>query len=88
MVLYNAAKRARFAELTINQNQGGGNKKAGLIPSTGVSTASRIAYINRYQPKSLKVMQFTVNPNVRQSLPSTTLSSNKPHSMTGGRMNW
>jgi hypothetical protein len=86
MVLYNAAKRARFAELTMNQNQGGGDKKAGLIPSTGVSTTSSIAY--RYQPKSLKVMQFTVNPNVRQSLPSTTLSSNKPHSMTGGRMNW
>ena len=87
MVLYNASKKVTNYAMTLNQNQGGGNKKAGLIPMTGATTASRIAFMNRFQPKSLKVMQFTVNPNVRQSLPSTTLSSNKPTSMNG-RMNW
>lgn len=30
MVYYNAAKRARYATSTSNQNSGGGDKKAGL----------------------------------------------------------
>lgn len=30
MTLYNSAKRSRYATSIANQNQGGGNKKAGL----------------------------------------------------------
>lgn len=35
MVLYNAASRARNSCLITNQNQGGGNKKAGFATTVG-----------------------------------------------------
>jgi hypothetical protein len=56
-------------------NQGGGNKKAGFPYMIGRDSWSSIA-INTCNPKvdpirccSLKSLQFTVNPNVRQNLP-------------------
>ena len=42
MGLSNAAKRARLYDLTINQPQGGGNKKAGLPYQIGRETWTSI----------------------------------------------
>lgn len=74
MGLSNAAKRARLYDSTINQNQGGGNKKAGFPYLVGRSSWSSIA-INGGIPtssgcRSLRCMKFTANPNVRQSRPA------------------
>ena len=44
MPLYNAAKRAREATKTTNQNQGGGNKKAGLWSTTGIDSWTNVAH--------------------------------------------
>jgi hypothetical protein len=42
MVLSNAAKRARLASTTMVQNQGGGDKKAGLPHQVGRTSWSNI----------------------------------------------
>jgi predicted chitinase len=74
MGLSNAAKRARLYDLTINQQQGGGNKKAGFPYLVGRSSWSSIAINGTAASyagcRSLKCMQFTANPNVRQSRPA------------------
>ena len=49
MPLYNAAKRAREATKTTNQNQGGGNKKAGLAPRVGWFLSSNTMLIGAPQ---------------------------------------
>jgi hypothetical protein len=69
MVLMNGAKKARSQSSIVNQNQGGGPKKAGLAPVANIPAATFIAYSNRHLPKPLSVMRFTVNPNVKQSRP-------------------
>jgi hypothetical protein len=73
MGLSNAASRARNYDLTINQNQGGGNKKAGFPYLIG-RTAWNSIYLqaNNYSTRCCKLsqLQFTVNPNVRQSRPT------------------
>ncbi len=54
-------------------NQGGGSKKAGLLPSIGNDSWMSIYYGNHNLGKtnapcrSLTCMQFTVNPGVKQS---------------------
>ena len=68
MVLMNGAKRARYASSIVNQNQGGGNKKAGRVPN-GLTEATNIAYNINGLPRSNAFMNITVNPNVRQSRP-------------------
>lgn len=50
---------------TTDQNQGGGSKKAGFPYQIGRESWSSIYLRNTSQ--NLKVLQFTVNPNVRQS---------------------
>jgi len=65
----NGAKKTRYQSSLINQNQGGGPKKAGLAPTADIPAAAFIAYSNRHLPKPLSVMRFTVNPNVKQSRP-------------------
>lgn len=71
MGLANAAKRARTYTATTNQNQGGGNKKAGFPYQVGRSQWASIALGSAGNARccSLKKLQFTVNPNVRQSRP-------------------
>ena len=44
MTLMNSSKRARNAGSLVNQNSGGGSKKAGLFPTVGVDTWTSIAY--------------------------------------------
>lgn len=51
------------------QNQGGGVKKAGLVPTETASRATALAYRTNGLPLSLMRMRFTVNPNVQQSRP-------------------
>ena len=48
MVLLNASSRARNATQTVNQCQGGGNKKPGLIARQVPSSVS-LAYSNSYK---------------------------------------
>lgn len=48
MVLLNAASRARNATQTVNQCQGGGNKKPGLI-ARQVPAAVSLAYSSSYR---------------------------------------
>jgi len=71
MGLSNASKMARNYSSIINQPQGGGMKKAGLIPRTAVPYRSIIAYRRGAKAGccTQSQMQFTVNPNVQQSRP-------------------
>jgi len=46
MGLSNAASRARNSTLIVNQNQGGGNKKAGFPYMVGRDTQTSIAFNN------------------------------------------
>ena len=73
MGLSNSASRARNYSATITRNQGGGDKKAGFPPQVG-RTAWESIYLqsNKYATRccNLKTLQFTANPNVRQSRPT------------------
>lgn len=68
MVLSTTKRTSSVSSIT-NQNQGGGDKKAGLVPTETASVATAISYKVKGLPKSLNVMTVTVNPNVRQSRP-------------------
>lgn len=75
MGLSNAAKRARLYDSTINQNQGGGDKKAGFAYQVGRSNWSNIFFhTNNYSVRCCKLgnLKLTANPNVRQSRPTGT----------------
>ena len=67
MVLSNSATRARYQNTIMNQNQGGGSKKAGLVPLATKTEAKTIALRSRGYPQSRKFMDMTVNPRVSQS---------------------
>tara|TARA_Y100000816_G_C25547689_1_gene296722 strand:- start:226 stop:456 length:231 start_codon:yes stop_codon:yes gene_type:complete len=66
MVL-STTKRTSSISSIVNKNQGGGNKKAGFPYIVGRDSASSLAMKGTSQ--NLKVLQFTVNPFVRQSRP-------------------
>ncbi len=67
MVLSGTKKTSSLSSIA-NQNQGGGNKKAGMPNSVDMNTAWDHVYLNKTS-QNLPVLQFTVNPNVRQSRP-------------------
>jgi len=69
MTLMNGAKRARYASSISNQNQGGGPKKAGLVPTATMTEETWIAYNINGLPRSNAFMNITVNPNVRANRP-------------------
>jgi hypothetical protein len=69
MVLMNASKKARYTSSITNQNQGGGPKKAGLVPTATMTEETFIAYNVNGLPRSNAFMNITVNPNVRVSRP-------------------
>ena len=62
MVLYNSSSRARNTALTVNQNQGGGNKKAGLSQTVGKGQWESI-YIKNVSVTTLN--DFTMFPGTR-----------------------
>ncbi len=68
MVLMNAGSRARSMSSITNQAQGGGNKKAGLVPMPS-SPAGLQGYRERGLPQTLEVWQVTLFPNIRPSRP-------------------
>ena len=68
MVLSNATKRVRYVSSLVNQNQGGGMKKAGLAINP-LTASTRIAFNVRGMPQSLTTMQINPHPNVCQSRP-------------------
>uniref|UniRef100_A0A6C0DN56 Uncharacterized protein n=1 Tax=viral metagenome TaxID=1070528 RepID=A0A6C0DN56_9ZZZZ len=73
MVLSNGSKKARHVSSIVNQNQGGGNKKAGFPYQVGRSSWSTVAF-GMTDPVhgrccQLKSMQMTLFPNVRPSRP-------------------
>ena len=73
MGLANAAKRARTYTSITNRNQGGGPAKAGLPPQVGRTAWDSIfLQCNSYQTRCCKLstLQFTANPNVRESRPT------------------
>jgi len=72
MGLSNAASRARNYDQIINRNQGGGDKKAGFPYQIGRTSWSAIALgCSSYQTRccSLRQLQLTANPNVKQHRP-------------------
>jgi hypothetical protein len=58
MVLMNATNRSRHTSSVINQNSGGGSKKAGLPPMIGLSSWEVIAYNTRGLPQPLSFMRL------------------------------
>ena len=73
MGLSNASSRARNYDQIINRNQGGGNKKAGFPYQIGRTSWTTIAMgTDNIQTRccSLRQLQITANPNVRQSRPA------------------
>ena len=76
MVLMNGSKKARYESSIVNQNQGGGNKKAGLVPTAILPAAKWIGYRNRGQPRSMAVMKLPLVSTVRPSRPIGTLPQN------------
>ena len=75
MGLSNAAKRARLYDSTINQNQGGGNKKAGFPYMIGREWQTSIAFNNTNVANNhcFKLNSFATTcpaaANVKQSRP-------------------
>ena len=67
--LMNAGARARHVSSITNQNQGGGSKKAGLVPPEPASVAPATAYRIRGLPLPLVDMMKTRDPSVQQSRP-------------------
>ena len=73
MVLMNAGMRARNASSIVNENQGGGSKKAGLPGSSNKPALFHIALSVHQTSNTLfgtpRGLRFTVNPKVNQSRP-------------------
>jgi len=75
MGLSNAAKRARYYDSIINQNQGGGNKKAGFAYQIGRSWRTSIAFNNTNvltghccTLKSYQTMNWTSNAHISKPI--------------------
>ena len=72
MGLSNAAKRARLYDSTINQNQGGGDKKAGFPYLVGRTSWTNIYFgTDNYAVRCCKLgsLKLPLTTNVRQSRP-------------------
>jgi hypothetical protein len=73
MVLSNGAKKARHVSSIVNQNQGGGNKKAGFPYQVGRSSWTSV-HFNMTNPVTgscckLKSLQMNLFPNAKPSRP-------------------
>jgi hypothetical protein len=82
----NKSNRAGFvSSATVNQNQGGGDKKAGFPYIVGRTQWTNIAFNTDKNGSiagrcdcSLKSLKFTANPNVKQSRPTQIRPANFP----------
>jgi hypothetical protein len=68
MVLSTTKKTASMSSI-INQNQGGGSKKAGLVPLTGVTNWSHSADKQRSNYGNLKAINMHFKMTSSQNLP-------------------
>jgi hypothetical protein len=84
--LSNSAKRSANYGSTVNQNQGGGSKKAGIVPTSNESVATKLAFNHYGYPKSVYVMSLTRFPKTSQSRPIGPVA-NVSKSLNG-RFNW
>ena len=80
MVLSNASSKSRNMASLVNQNQGGGSKKAGFPYQVGRSTAASVI-LGSVDPVhghccTLPSYQATLFPSVRISRPISTLVGN------------
>lgn len=70
MVLMNASNKSRQQQSIQNRNTGGGDKKAGLVPTqTKNATALSISYKNRGLPQPMSVMMKPIASKVAPSRP-------------------
>ena len=69
-------KSALGSTARTNQNQGGGSKKAGLVPTAVMPTAVWRAYRAHAQPKPMSVMRMPLTTNVRPGRPIGSNSVN------------
>lgn len=83
--LSNGSKRSQYG-MTVNQNTGGGSKKAGGVPTANETVATRLAYDQRGLPKTMYLMSLTRFPKTSQSRPIGS-TQNIPKSING-RFNW
>lgn len=70
-MVYSQTKRTASIASITNQNQGGGSKKAGFPYLVGRDSWTSIALrgTKQYLDEAKGGLQFTLNPNVRQSRP-------------------
>jgi hypothetical protein len=70
-MVYSQTKRTSSMASITNQNQGGGSKKAGFPYLVGRDSWTSVALNKKTQflDEATKGLQFTLNPNVRQSRP-------------------
>jgi len=89
MVLMNGTKRARSQSSIVNQNQGGGSKKAGLIPQVGrdayasVVMGIKTGVVNKHCC-GLPSLQMNLFPNARLSRPTGGVNTNLKYWHTPG----
>jgi hypothetical protein len=72
----NGTKRTRYLSSITNQNQGGGNKKAGNVPVMQMTAARNIAFRNHGYPKPLSLMKLPLVSKVSQSRPTQVRPQN------------
>ena len=85
MGLSNGAKRARSYNQTINQNQGGGNKKAGFPYIIGRGWRTNIAFETKKHCTQLKTYQTLCFTNrVNQSRPIGSVNTGTVYWSRGG----
>ncbi len=85
MVLLNASKRARYASTTIVQNQGGGNKKAGLPYQVGRDSWASI-YLGSKDTALKKGRACCTVANMAMTY--TTANASRPIGRTGNPSYW
>jgi len=70
-MVYSQTKRTASISSITNQNQGGGSKKAGLPYLVGRDSWTSVSFhkTKQFLPAGRDGLQFTMNPNVRQSRP-------------------
>ena len=70
-MVYSQTKRTASIASITNKNQGGGSKKAGFPYLVGRDSWTSIALhgTKQFLSEENKGLQFTLNPNVRQSRP-------------------
>lgn len=73
-MVYSQTKRTASVASITNQNQGGGNKKAGFPYLVARDSWTSVAF--HRIPQKLSVLQMTMNPNVRPSRPIGVTPSN------------